>query len=108
MTDTTKFPNAIRAAWSSGDPTVATSGASWLSGSQWGRWDDHLAVAALKDESLRIFAPSSDGTRLTVVATLFDGRFGRLRTAQLGRDGALYLTTSNGGGQDRILKVTPG
>ena len=108
MTDTTKFPNAVRAAWSSGNPTVATSGAAWLSGSQWGTWDDHLAVAALKDESLRIFAPSSDGTRLTVVATPLDGQYGRLRTAQLGRDGALYLTTSNGGGQDRILKVTPG
>jgi glucose/arabinose dehydrogenase len=108
MTDTDKFPNAVRAAWSSGAPTVATSGATWLSGSQWRGWDDHLAVAALKDESLRIFAPNAEGTRLTVVATLFKGRFGRLRAAQLGRDGALYLTTSNGGGQDRILKVTPG
>jgi glucose/arabinose dehydrogenase len=57
MTDTAKFPNAVRAAWSSGNPTVATSGAAWLSGSQWGGWDDHLAVAALKDESLRILAP---------------------------------------------------
>jgi glucose/arabinose dehydrogenase len=108
MTDTTKFPNAIPAAWSSGFPTIATSGATWLSGPQWGAWDDHLAVAALKDESLRIFAPSSDGQRLTLVATLFKGQFGRLRTAQLGRDGALYLTTSDGGGTDRILKVSPG
>jgi glucose/arabinose dehydrogenase len=107
MTDTAKFPNAIRAAWSSGDPTIATSGAAWLDGATWGAWNDHLAVAALKDEALRIFAPSSDDQTLTLVATLFWGRFGRLRTAQIGRDGALYLTTSNGSGTDRILKVSP-
>jgi glucose/arabinose dehydrogenase len=108
MTDTTKYPDAVRAAWSSGFPTIATSGAAWLSGSQWDGWDDNLAVAALKDESLRIFAPSADGTRLSLVATLFKGRYGRLRAAQMGRDGSLYLTTSEGGGQDRILEVSPG
>ena len=41
------------------------------------------------------------------MATLFKGRFGRLRAAQIGPDGALYLTTSNGNPQDRILRVTP-
>lgn len=37
----------------------------------------------------------------------FTSTYGRLRTAQLGMDGSLYLTTSNGGGADVILKVTP-
>ncbi len=37
----------------------------------------------------------------------FTNVYGRLRTAQLGTDGSLYLTTANGGGADRILKVTP-
>ncbi len=37
----------------------------------------------------------------------FTGTYGRLRTAQLGTDGSLYLTTANGGGSDFILKVTP-
>ena len=107
MTDLDKFPNAVRAAWSSGVPTLATSGATWLTGSRWGAWQDHLAVATLKDESLRIFRASPNGTKLTLVATLFKGRFGRLRAAQMGPDGALYLTTSNGNPQDRILRVVP-
>jgi aldose sugar dehydrogenase len=107
MTDLEKFPNAVVAAWSSGVPTLATSGATWLTGSQWGTWEDHLAVATLKDESLRIFKASPNGTKLTLVATLFKGRFGRLRAAQMGPDGALYLTTSNGNPQDRILRVAP-
>ena len=38
MTDLDKFPNAVRAAWSSGVPTLATSGAAWL---------DRLAVGDL-------------------------------------------------------------
>ena len=107
MTDLDKFPNAVRAAWSSGVPTLATSGATWLTGSRWGAWQDHLAVATLKDESLRLFRASPNGTKLTLVATLFKGRFGRLRAAQMGRDGALYLTTSNGNPGDRILRVVP-
>jgi glucose/arabinose dehydrogenase len=32
---------------------------------------------------------------------------GRLRTPVQGPDGSLYVTTANGGGTDRILKVTP-
>lgn len=34
------------------------------------------------------------------------GTYGRLRTAQMGPDGALYILTSNGS-NDLILKVTP-
>ena len=38
---------------------------------------------------------------------LYKGRFGRLRTAQIGPDGLLYITTSNGNPGDRILRVVP-
>jgi len=108
MTDTTKFPGAVRAAWSSGYPTVATSGVTWLSGAGWKAWDDTLAVAALKDSSLRIMRPSSDGRTLTTIAVLLKGSpYGRLRTAQIGPRGRLYVTTSNGGGTDMILEITP-
>lgn len=106
MTDFNKFPTAKGARWSSGVPTVATSGATWLTGSQWEGWDGTLAVAALKDSSLRIMR--LDGNRnLSVIATVFKDTYGRLRTAQLGPGGKLYLTTSNGGGTDVILEVTP-
>lgn len=106
MTDTTKFPDAVRASYSTGFPTTATSGATWLSGAGWKGWDGTLAVANLKDSSLRIFR--RDGSRLVPIATVLDGTYGRLRTAQLGPNGRLYVTTSNGGGNDLILEVTPG
>jgi glucose/arabinose dehydrogenase len=36
----------------------------------------------------------------------FDDKYGRLRAARTGPDGALYVTTSNGV-DDKLLRVTP-
>lgn len=105
MTDTAKFPSAVVAAWSSGSTTVATSGITWLSGSQWEGWNDRMVVATLKGSSLLIMRPESNGT-LTEIDRIYQGTFGRIRTAQLGPDGLLYLTTSNGS-NDQIIRITP-
>ena len=83
---------------------MATSGATWLQGTAWKGWDGALAVATLKDTSLRLFR--RDGNRLFPLATVLDDTYGRLRTAQSGPDGRLYVTTSNGV-NDVILEVSP-
>jgi len=36
-----------------------------------------------------------------------EGTYGRIRSVQQGGDGALYVTTDNGDGEDRLLRVTP-
>lgn len=43
-------------AWASGSPTLATSGAAFLAGSDWGDWEGQLVVSTLKEEDLRRFA----------------------------------------------------
>ena len=91
-------------AWASGSPTLATSGATFLIGSAWGDWEGDLIVSTLKEEDLRRFSVGTDGA-LTLEETLLDGRFGRLRAVAIGPDGALYVSTTNGG-DDRILRVT--
>ena len=107
MTDLGKFPDAVEARWSSGDPTLATSGGIFLEGADWEEWNGRLAVATLKGRSLRVFEFSASGAFMShVVAPGLDGAYGRLRTPMLGPDGALYVTTSNGAGADRILRVT--
>jgi glucose/arabinose dehydrogenase len=91
-------------AWASGSPTLATSGATFLSGSQWGDWEGQLVVSTLKEEDLRLFSVGAGGTA-TLEETLLDGGFGRLRAVVISPDGALYVSTSNGS-DDRILRVT--
>jgi glucose/arabinose dehydrogenase len=51
------------------------------------------------------FNGSGDFRRARVPAVL--RKFGRLRGVTLAPDGALLVTTSNGGGNDMILRVTP-
>jgi glucose/arabinose dehydrogenase len=103
-------------AWASGDPTLATSGAVFLEGDQWGSWVGSLIVATLKEQDLRRFVLNDDGTTLEEVDVLLDHEFGRLRGAILGPDGALYVTTSNFSNgrkprpeifEDLIIRVAP-
>jgi len=106
MTDTRKFPNARGPVWRSGAERIAPSGGVFLSGPQWGTWNGAFVFAALRGQQLRVLHLGADGDAVTgqdVVLT----SFGRLRSPVLGPDGALYVTTSNGGTADRILRVVP-
>ena len=106
MTDLLTYPAAVEAKWSSAYPTIAASGAVFLDGAGWGVWNGRLAVASLKDASLRVFEFDAAGALLSeTLAPELDGTHGRLRSPVLGPDGALYITTSNGRGRDRILQV---
>lgn len=105
MTDRSRYPSAVSAGWSSGSPTVATSGLAFLYGSAWGRWDGALAVAELKGQGVRVL--TLDRSRKVVRTEQMpglDNTYGRVRGMAIGPKGALYVATSNGSG-DRILKV---
>ncbi|QUH00134.1 PQQ-dependent sugar dehydrogenase [Saccharopolyspora erythraea] len=108
MTDLRRFPDAVPAVWSSGRAREAPCGAEFLTGSQWGRFDGMLAVTTLRGSKLLLYAVNPDGSvRGTEVPAALDGTYGRLRAARQGPDGALYVTTSNGG-DDKILRITAG
>jgi glucose/arabinose dehydrogenase len=107
MTDLGKFPSAVAARWRSGDPTVATSGATFLTGRSWGRWLGPPAGAVLKNPALRVLPLPPDG-RVTAAEEMgpLDGTLGRIRTVQSGAGGVVYGTTSNGS-DDRLFRVDP-
>ena len=94
------------AAWSSGEPTIATSGATWVRGSQWGRLDGTLAVAALKGSAVLFLRFDAGGGLVSVTRPPRLQRFGRLRSITSARDGDLLVTTANGS-RDRVLRVSP-
>lgn len=107
MTDLQRFPDAVSAAWSSGSPVEAVSGAAFLTGPQWGDLDGVLAVGALRGQKLLFMSLGSDGAVAQVtVPPALDGTFGRLRAVRLAPDGALLVSTSNGT-DDRVLRVDP-
>ncbi|HEX6887543.1 MAG TPA: PQQ-dependent sugar dehydrogenase [Candidatus Nanopelagicales bacterium] len=83
------IPGARTAAWSSGCPTIAPSGASFLTDPGWGQWQGWLAVAVLKDQELVLMDLPGDQVRST--QTLLRGELGRLRMAREAPDGSLWL-----------------
>ncbi len=105
MTDLVKFPQAVVAQWSSGAPTIAPSGATFVSGSKWGIWNGALAVAVLKAQQLRVFFTLPSG-KITGSQTALT-TYGRLRSVVQGPDGNLYVSTDNGNNADVVLRVTP-
>lgn len=105
MTDTNRFPDAIRSIWSSGDPTIAISGADFLRGTQWAAWENRLAVGVLKDKHLLLLELKSDGT-IGEQQKLLDSQFGRLRAVVRGPDNALYISTDNSS-DDKIIRLSP-
>jgi glucose/arabinose dehydrogenase len=99
------FAGGQPAVWSSGFPTIAPSGGAFLSGPQWKSWDGALAVAVLKAHHLRIFFLNGAGGISGETAVLTNSP--RLRSAVLGPDGNLYITTDVGGGGGQIWQVVP-
>ena len=103
MTDLTKFPTARVAVWSSGCPTIAPSGAGFLSGTQWRDWNGSLAVAVLKGTQLRVFTFDAAGAVTAQASGVTDQ--GRLRVAVQGPDGDLFVAQDADPGA--ILRVHP-
>jgi glucose/arabinose dehydrogenase len=106
MTDQSLPGKQVEAAWSSGQPTLATSGAAWVRGKGWGPLAGTLAVAALKASRVLFIRFDADGRLKWVRAPAALRRLGRIRSVTSTPSGALLLTTDNGE-RDRVVRVTP-
>ena len=107
MTDLVEFPDAVPAKWSSGVPTVAPSGMTFIRGNAWGAYNGVAVLALLKDEGmLGLWLDKPGNVIKTAGIPELNDTYGRLRTPRMGPDGALYVLTSNGT-DDKILRVAP-
>jgi glucose/arabinose dehydrogenase len=98
MTDLDKYPEAIKALWSSGKPTVATSGIEYIKS---GPWEGNVLLAALKASFIERFSLGSDGLKsIEKIAT----DYGRIRQVYQSEDGRIFFTTDNGG-DDIIAEI---
>jgi len=62
-------------------------------------------MAVLKGQHVRILTFDNQGKLAGEQAVLKN--FGRIRSAVIGPQNNLYLTTDNGDSQDKIIRVTP-
>nr|WP_241665864.1 PQQ-dependent sugar dehydrogenase [Prescottella subtropica] len=106
MTDPVRVPGAVAAVWSSGKPTIATPGGTFVDGAAWGAWDGALAVTSQQAKKLLLLQLSGDGRSVVGAASVLEGEYGRLRSATRMPDGSLLVTTDNGSG-DQVLWVSP-
>ncbi len=106
MTDYSLPGTQIGARWSSGFPTLATSGGTFVRGKQWGALDGTLAVAALKASEVVFMKFDAHGKLLWTRTPAALQAFGRLRSITDAPNGDLLITTSNGS-NDSVLRVHP-
>ncbi len=96
------FSGATPAVWSTGCPTIAPSGAAFVSGPEWGAWDNQLVMGVLKDHHLR-FVRMEDNSVVGTDVRLTDR--GRLRAVEMGPDGKLWVAQDSSSGS--ILRLGP-
>lgn len=94
----------------SGEDTWAPSGVTFVDK---GPWQGKLLVACLRGQQLLAITMNSNGTIVKNVESWLKNEYGRLREVVQGRDGAIYLTTSNMDGRgnprigdDKIIKLS--
>ncbi|MGY2083825.1 PQQ-dependent sugar dehydrogenase [Blastococcus sp. SYSU DS0539] len=99
---------AVPAVWDSGAPPIAPSDGTFLDGSQWGDYDGLLLLGALRGQHVLALRLDESGSLVEQFRLPeLDGTYGRIRTVEQGIDGALYVTTDNGGDRDQLLRVIP-
>ncbi|MGZ4452544.1 MAG: PQQ-dependent sugar dehydrogenase [Nocardioides sp.] len=108
MTDPGLPGKQIAAAWSSGFPTLATSGGSFVARQhRWGALRGALAIGVLKDEQVLFVRFTRSGKLIRATAPAELRRYGRIRTTVPAPNGDLLVTTDNGNGADVLLRVSP-
>ena len=80
MTDPSRVPGAVAAAWSSGSTTLATGSAAFVTGPGWGPWDGALVMGGLKTKQLIFLRLAADGQSVTAQTFGLQNQYGRLRS----------------------------
>lgn len=93
----------------SGENTWAPSGITFVNG---GPLNNKLLVATLRGGQLLIISLNTNGTAVTNIESLFKNEYGRLREVIQGKDGSIYIATSNKDGRgtpapsdDRVIRI---
>lgn len=86
-------------------PTTATSGLDYYNANLIPQWKNSLLMVALKDA--RLYQMKLDGTFRVITTTTeyFVNKYGRMRDVCISPAGKVYICTSIGGNNDKIIEV---
>ena len=97
----TKFVNPLI---HSGESTWAPSGMVFFDSEKISDFTGKFLIGTLRGEHLMVLDIANDGSLISS-EKMFDGEFGRIRTAEISPDGNLYLLTANGN-NDKIIRIS--
>ncbi|BAV09654.1 Glucose/arabinose dehydrogenase, beta-propeller fold [Filimonas lacunae] len=92
--------------WSTGSVTRATSGLDYYNSDRIPAWKNSLLLATLKDATLYRFTLTGGGSTVDAPEKLFAGQWGRLRDVCVSPAGRVYICTSNGSNQDKLIEIS--
>lgn len=101
MTDTQRFPDAMRPSWVYDGSGRGMSAALFLEGDPWKAWNGRLLVSLMRGQ--RIVALQVDARGMTVADATVDLPATRTRALVQGPDGSLYTANDDG----EIWRVVP-
>ncbi|WP_422080363.1 PQQ-dependent sugar dehydrogenase [Ulvibacterium sp.] len=76
-------------------PTIATAGLEYYDSDQIPEWKNSLLLTTLKGRSFRVLSLNAKGDKINEEHLFFQKFLGRLRDVAVGKEGEIYLATSN-------------
>jgi aldose sugar dehydrogenase len=101
MTDTVRFPNALRPSWRNNGASQGMGPVTFLTGSNWKAWNGRLLVGIMGGQRLELLTLNSNGT--TTANERVELPAARYRSLVLAPDGALWIATDGG----ELWRVVP-
>ena len=98
--------NVKEPVWSSGNGTIAVCGIDYYNNDRISSWKNSILMTTLKDASLRQLKLSTDGNSVVSTSVFFKNDFGRIRDICISPEGRVYLCTSNGSNNDKIIEIS--
>jgi aldose sugar dehydrogenase len=92
--------------WSSGGSTIAVCGIDYYNHDKISAWKNSILMVTLKDASLQQLKLSSDGNSVVSTSVFYKNDYGRLRDVCISPSGNVYLCTSNGSNNDKIIEIS--
>jgi glucose/arabinose dehydrogenase len=97
--------NNVREPLKAWTPTVAVCGLDYYNSDLIPQWKNSLLLVALKEARLYQLQLDAAHTSITSTTEYFAGSYGRMRDICISPGGKVYICTSNGGNNDRIIEI---